>query len=287
MENKVTIVMPAFNESQAIGICLDGLMPLAEQNGWQVLVINDGSTDDTGKIATEKGAVVINHWVNSGYGASLKTGIKAADGDIVVIMDADGQHNKDDIARLLEHIDDYDMVVGKRTKASHKSWLRKPGKWILMKVANLLCRTKIPDLNSGLRAYRKDLLLKLIHLMPDGFSFSTTSTVAYNSMKFRVKYIPITVAKRIGTSSVRQFKHGFETLLLMLRLIVLFNPLKIFLPVSLAFIATSIAYQFFIIFREGLHVHGGAVVSFVAGMQMFLFGLMIDQISAIRREKYL
>ena len=131
------------------------------------------------------------------------------------------------------------------------------------------------------------LLLKLIHLMPEGFSFSTTSTVAYFSMKLGVKYIPIKTKSRVGTSTVKQVRHGMATILLMLRLIVLFNPLKVFLPVSIAIFLTGVAYQLYIIINEGLHVHGGAVVTLTAGVQTFLFGLMIDQISCIRREKYL
>ena len=123
--------------------------------------------------------------------------------------------------------------------------------------------------------------------MPDGFSFSTTSTVAYCSMNFRVKYIPIKVRARIGKSTVNQVRHGTETILLMLRLIVLFNPLKVFMPVSLILIIMGLAYQIYIILATGWHVVGGAIVSLIAGVQCFLFGLMIDQISSVRREKYL
>jgi glycosyltransferase involved in cell wall biosynthesis len=202
-------------------------------------------------------------------------------------MDSDGQHDHDDILRLLEYIDDYDMVIGERVKGSHHLWTRRPGKWLLGKIANFLTGRKIPDINSGLRAYRKNLLLKLIHLMPNGFSFSTTSTVAYYSMNFRVKYIPIKTKQRTGKSTVNQIEHGFDTILLMLRLIVLFNPLKVFIPVSLFLIFMGLAYQIYIICLTGLHVEGGAIVSLIAGIQIFLFGLMIDQISSVRREKYL
>ncbi len=284
---KISIVLPAFNEDDAIGGVLENLVPTANENGWEVVVVDDGSSDQTGEIARNCGATVITHPHNRGYGASLKTGLHAAEGDVVVIMDSDGQHDQNDIPRLLEHIDNHDMVVGQRTKDGHSDWIRRPGKFVLGKVANLLAGKKIPDINSGLRVYKKYLLLKLIHLMPDGFSFSTTSTVAYCSMNFRIKYVPIKVSKRIGTSTVNQVRHGFETILLMLRLIVLFNPLKVFMPIAIASIFTGLAYQVFIIFKDGWHVHGGAVVAFTAGIQAFLFGLMIDQISAIRREKYL
>ena len=287
MKYKISIVLPAFNEGDAIGGVLESLVPMANENGWEVIVVDDGSSDRTGEIAKNCGATVLAHPYNLGYGASLKTGIHGAEGEVVVIMDSDGQHDQNDIGRLLEHIDNHDMVVGQRSGDSHSDWIRRPGKFFLGKVANLLAGKKIPDINSGLRAYKKDLLLKLIHLMPDGFSFSTTSTVAYLSMNFRVKYVPIKVSKRIGTSTVSQVRHGFGAILLMLRLIVLFNPLKVFMPIAVASIFTGIAYQVFIIFKDGWHVRGGAVVALTAGVQAFLFGLMIDQISAIRREKYL
>jgi len=286
-EKKISIIMPAYNEADAIGKVLDKLVPMAAERGWEVIVVDDGSSDGTGKTAAAREVKVLTHPYNQGYGASLKTGVRAASGDIVVVIDSDGQHDENDIPRVLEYIHEYDMVVGQRTKGGHNAWIRRPGKWLLGKIANFLVGQKIPDLNSGLRAYQKSLLLKLIHLMPDGFSFSTTSTVAYYSMNFRIKYIPIKIRPRIGTSTVKQIRHGAETILLMLRLIVLFNPLKIFMPVSLTIVGTGLAYQIFIILREGWHVRGGAIVALIAGVQSFLFGLMIDQISSIRREKYL
>jgi len=286
-EKKVSVIIPAYNEEDAIGRVLDGLLPMADTNGWEVIVVDDGSTDATTKVADQNGVKVITHPYNRGYGSSLKTGIGAATAEIVVFMDSDGQHEQGDIPRLLEHIDDHDVVIGQRVKGSHRLWTRRPGKWLLGKIANFLTGRKIPDINSGLRAYQKDLLLKLIHLMPDGFSFSTTSTVAYYSMNFRVKYIPIKTKQRTGKSSVNQIKHGCETILLMLRLIVLFNPLKVFMPVSMTLIIMGLAYQIYIICLTGLHVEGGAIVSLIAGIQTFLFGLMIDQISSVRREKYL
>jgi len=286
-QQSVSVILPAYNEAEVIGDVLDKLVRLAKEHNWEVIVVDDGSDDGTSQAAQRDGVKVIRHQENRGYGASIKTGIHAASGQIVAIMDSDGQHDEQDIPRLLEHIDQHDMVVGERVKGSYNDWMRKPGKWVLGKVANLLAGRKIPDLNSGLRAYRKNLLLKLIHLMPDGFSFSTTSTVAYLSMNLRVKYIPIKTRPRVGTSTVKQVRHGMGTILLMLRLIVLFNPLKVFLPASIVIFLTGIAYQVFIILREGWHVRGGAIVTLIAAIQTFLFGLMIDQISCIRREKYL
>ncbi len=286
-EKKVSVIIPAYNEEDAIGRVLGGLLPMADTNGWEVIVVDDGSTDATAKVADQNSVKVITHPYNRGYGSSLKTGIASASGNIVVIMDSDGQHDPGDIPRLLEHINDHDVVIGERAKGSYHLWTRRPGKWLLGKIANFLTGRKIPDINSGLRAYQKDLLLKLIHLMPNGFSFSTTSTVAYLSMNFRVKYIPIKTKQRTGKSTVNQIKHGCETILLMLRLIVLFNPLKVFMPVSLFLIFMGLAYQIYIICLTGLHVEGGAIVSLIAGIQIFLFGLMIDQISSVRREKYL
>ena len=157
-EKKVSVIIPAYNEENIISEVLDNLMPLAEANGWELIVVDDGSTDETAKIASGRNVNVISHPDNRGYGRSLKTGLAVASGDIVVIMDSDGQHDHNDIPRLLDHIDNYDMVVGQRIKGSHSQWTRRPGKWLLGKVANFLTDRKIPDLNSGLRAYQKDLL---------------------------------------------------------------------------------------------------------------------------------
>ena len=172
---KVCVIMPAYNEADAIGEVLDKLMPMAKESGWEVAIVDDGSDDGTGKIAEERGARVITHAANRGYGASLSTGVEATDAEVVVFIDSDGQHDENDIGRLLEHIGEYDMVVGARTKGSHIDFHRRPGKKILRLFGDYLAKEKIPDINSGLRAYKREVLVRYLHLMPRGFSFSTTS----------------------------------------------------------------------------------------------------------------
>ena len=281
----VSVIIPAYNEAKGIGGVLDKLVPLAIQNHWEVIVVDDGSLDETAKIVSAYDAIkLISHDANSGYGASLRTGILASDSEFVVFIDSDGQHKTEDIKRLLTHIKDHDMIVGARTSESHVEFERRFGKIILKKFANYLAKKKIPDINSGLRAFRREAILAYLHLMPKGFSFSTTSTFAMLKGDHRIKWIPITTEKRVGKSTVKQIKHGSQTIMLMLRLTVLFDPLRVFLPVSgllllLAMIMTAlniIMYRFAI----------PAVMLAVTSVMIFMLGLVTDQISAIRREMH-
>ncbi len=285
-EEKICIIMPAYNEADAIGGVLDKLMPMAIENGWEVIVIDDGSSDDTDKIAEEYGAKVLTHSHNRGYGASLSTGVKATNADVVVFIDSDGQQDQNDIPRLLEHIGEYDMVAGARTKDSHIDLHRRPGKRVLKWFADYLAKEKIPDINSGFRAFKRGVLLRYLHLMPGGFSFSTTSTFAMLKGGHSIKWIPIKTARRIGTSTVKQLKHGPEVMMLMLRLTVLFDPLRVFLPVSgiLTFLAVVMTTLNFILYRRA--VPASAIFLGISAVIIFMLGLLTDQVSAIRREQH-
>ena len=285
-EEKISIIMPAYNEASAIGEVLDRLIPTANENRWEVIVVDDGSNDGTGKIAEEHGAKVLTHPSNRGYGASLSTGVRATDADVVVFIDSDGQQDQNDIPRLLEHIGQYDMVAGARTKDSHIDLHRRPGKKILKWFADYLAKEKIPDINSGLRAFRRDVLLRYLHLMPKGFSFSTTSTFAMLKGDHQIEWIPIKTTRRIGTSTVKQLKHGPETMMLMLRLTVLFDPLRVFLPVSgiLILLAAFMTSINFILYRRA--VPASAVFLSISAVIVFMLGLLTDQVSAIRREQH-
>jgi len=285
-EEKICIIMPAYNEADAIGEVLDKLIPMANEHSWEVIVIDDGSSDDTGKIAEERGAKVLTHSQNRGYGASLSSGVRATDADIVVFIDSDGQQDQNDIPRLLEHIDQCDMVVGARTKGSHIDLHRRPGKKILKWFADYLAKEKIPDINSGFRAFKRDVLLRYLHLMPQGFSFSTTSTFAMLKGNHQIKWIPIKTTKRVGTSTVKQLKHGPETMMLMLRLTVLFDPLRVFLPVSgiLILLAVVMTTLNLILYRRA--IPASAVFLGISAVIIFMLGLLTDQVSAIRRERH-
>jgi len=285
-ERKVSVIMPAYNEANAIGEVLDKLVPTATEHGWEVIVVDDGSSDDTGKIAGEHGAKVLTHSHNRGYGASLTTGVRATDADIIVFIDSDGQQDQNDIPRLLEHIDQHDMVVGTRTRDSYVDTYRRVGKKLLKWFANYLAKEKIPDINSGFRAFKRDVLLRYLHLMPQGFSFSATSTFAMLKGGHQIKWIPIKTTKRIGTSTVKQLKHGPETMMLMLRLTVLFDPLRVFLPVSgiLILLAVVMTTLNFILYRRA--VPASAIFLGISAVIIFMLGLLTDQVSAIRREQH-
>jgi glycosyltransferase involved in cell wall biosynthesis len=280
---QVSIIIPVFNEELAIESTLCELINIAKGQNWEIIAVNDGSTDNTPTILKKFNDVkVVNHTRNKGYGAALKTGIAAANADTVVLFDADGQHNPADIPKLLEKIPRYDMVTGQRTKDSSQDWLRKPGKFILGKVANLLAETKIPDLNCGLRAIKRNIIMGMLDILPDGFSFSTTSTIAFFKLGLDVAYVSIVTRKRIGQSTVKQVRHGSQVLMLILRLITLFSPLRIFVNTALALFLVGLAYQIEEIARKGLHIVNGALLLIIAAIVVFLFGLMADQISGLR-----
>lgn len=284
----LTVVIPVYNEESAIEKTINTLKPFAEKNNWKIIAVDDGSTDKThGILARIPGITTISHLENKGYGAALRTGIINTKTRLVAFYDADGQHNPGDLEQLVQTFGRYDMMVGKRGKDSHRDWLRRPGKWILSKVANFLTARKIPDLNSGLRVIRRNIILNLLHLMPDGFSFSTTSTVAFLNLGFNVGYHPIKVSKRVGKSTVKPLKHGTTTILLIIRLILLFNPLKVFGLTSLFLFTVGTIYEILygILWRP---VHArlipGALFILLTAVIIFFLGLVVDQISALRKS---
>lgn len=290
--NGLTIIIPVFNEESALPGTLENLIPFAKKNEWEILIVNDGSNDNTKEVLKRynDSIKVIHHPYNKGYGAALKTGIRNSTPDIVCFYDSDGQHNPEDILKLLQDFDNYDMIVGQRSKDSHQEWIRRPGKWILSKAANFLTGKKIPDLNSGLRIVKRNVILKLLHLFPDGFSFSTTSTIAFMNMGLSIGYIPIKTNKRIGKSSVRQLKHGSNVLLLILRLIVLFNPLKVFVPISALIFIAGLIYEviqgIFLMTAGQERLVPGAFFLMLTGILIFFFGLLVDQVSEMRKHQF-
>jgi glycosyltransferase involved in cell wall biosynthesis len=281
----VSIIVPAFNEEEGLGKVLAGLEEW-QRRGAEVVVVDDGSTDRTPEVAGNAGVRVIRHRVNKGYGAALKSGIRAASGEIIVTLDSDGQHDPCEIQRLLAELAECDMVVGMRGKASHTPSLRRPGKWLLVRLANYLAQTEIPDLNSGYRAIRADTVNRFLHILPNGFSFSTTLTLALFKEGYNVAYVPITAAPRTGRSTVRPLHDGFNTILLIIRTIALFDPLQVFLPASALLFLIGILYWIL----DSLYLHrpnipSGAVILLVSAVVVFMFGILADQVSAIRREK--
>lgn len=238
----VSIIIPAYNEEGAIADQIKEVHSVMEQTDWiyEVVVVNDGSTDNTAKQVEKQKARLHNLPQNRGYGAALKAGIKEARSEYIVIIDADGTYPCSAIPELLSKAHEYDMVVGARTgKDVNIPFMRKPAKKFLNYLANYLSGTHIPDLNSGLRVLKKSLVERFINILPSGFSFTTTITLAMSCNDYQVHYHPIDYYRRVGKSKIRPI-HAYYFLLLIIRTIVYFNPLKIFLPIGAIFFFTGI-----------------------------------------------
>ena len=283
-QQKATVVIPAFNEAATIDRVIRSIQQACDPVLDEIIVVDDGSGDDTAKIAKEAGARVIQHKINRGYGASLKTGIYASETDLVITLDADGQHRAEDVLRLFDFLDTSDMVVGQRTQLLHSPLWRMPGKWVLGWLARFLTQADIPDLNSGMRLMRKSVIEKYLHLCPSGFSFSTTITMTMHSRGYQVVYVPIEVEKRKSGSTV-SLSTGLNTIILILRLATLFNPLRIFIPVS--FSIGAVGFLWGIPYAlSGYGVSVGSMLAISIAIVLFALGLISDQISALRLEKY-
>jgi glycosyltransferase involved in cell wall biosynthesis len=279
----VTIIIPAYNEEKSIHSVIENLNSIS--NEYEIIVVDDGSTDNTFEILQNAGIKTVRHPYNKGYGAALKTGVRNANADIVMFMDADGQHQPKDIERILEPMDRYDMVVGERTKSSKVTILRKPGKKILSILANYLSGMDIPDLNSGFRAIKKNVVQEFMHILPNSFSFTTTITLACILSGYSIEYVPIHAPERIGKSKIRPFKDGMNFIILILRTVSLFNPLKVFLPVAVVlFIPGMIDLLYELIFN--FNISSASILLIVTSALIFLFGILADQISNIRRMNY-
>lgn len=283
----VSIIVPAYQESEAIGEVVSAILKVAANLGCEheVIVVDDGSSDGTGDAARKAGANVLTHPYNKGYGASLKTGIRFASNRTVIFLDADGQHDPNDMQRLLSERKKFDMVVGARKGTAGSPLWRKPGKVFLKWLVNTLTGKNIPDFNSGYRALDREVALRFLPIMPDGFSFSTTSTIAAFKGGHPVKYIPIQVAERIGASTVR-VADGFQTVLLIIRLVTLFAPLRVFLPVSIATFLLGIGFVVHGYLHFGQASLKGIMV-ILASVLFFLFGILVDQVTAIRRGEHI
>lgn len=278
---KFSIVVPAFNEFQSVRTTATELV--ARYPEAEVIIVDDGSTDGTAAALEGSGARVLTHSRNRGYGASLKTGLRAASHDVIVFCDADGQHDPADIDRLLQAMEGASMVVGARRKRLHSRLWRMPGKWFLGWMASYLTRTAIPDLNSGLRAIRRDVALRFIDICPNGFSMSSTLTIAALS-EYEVRFVPIDVRPRAPRSrSTVRVRTGVDTIFLILRLATLFEPLRVFLPLATFFIIGGLAWGIpYVLLHEGVSV--GAMLLIVTGVLTFFFGLLADQNNLLRRR---
>lgn len=281
---EVSVLIPLYNEEVGIKLLLDKMIGMKMHERCEIVVINDGSTDNSLEVLKNYPVKVYSHSVNKGYGAALKTGIRKAHGKKIVILDSDGQHDPAQISQIADMLDEYEMVIGTREKDSFQVKTRQVGKRVIRWVGEYLVEQKLPDYNSGYRGFNTDLIKGMLHMMPNGFSFSTTSTLAFLKEGYSIGTIPIKVEERVGRSSnVKFFKDGAKTIMLILRIIMLFNPLKIFLPASFIITASGLIYGVYG-YLVAERFSNGAIVLAVLGMFLFFIGLVADQISIMNRR---
>ena len=290
----VSVVLPVFNEEGAVGAEIQKIQRVLESRGFvhEIIVVDDGSADESGARAAEAGAGVIRHIENRGYGAAIKTGMAAARYDTIVITDADGTYPADQIPELLAEMDTADMVVGARTGAEvHIPLVRRPAKWVLNWVATRVAGRKIPDLNSGLRAFRRECANQYLSILSNRFSFTSTISLALLGDDYRVVYRPISYFPRIGKSKITPW-HFMDFMMLVLRLAVLFQPLRVFVPLATAFTTVGVLKAIYDVFAflernraqslESFLVQPllstTAVLFLVVGLQLLVVGLVADAV---------
>jgi glycosyltransferase involved in cell wall biosynthesis len=281
LASQVSVVIPAFNEQDGIEGVVAGVQ---SQAAWrEVLVVDDGSTDATAARAEAAGARVLRHPYNKGNGAAVKTGIRAATGEIILLMDADGQHDPEEIEAVLAPMATHDMVIGAR--ASHdQDWLRALGNALFKRFASWLTSRSIPDLTSGFRAARRARLLEIIHLLPNGFSYPTTSCLAFLKAGHNVSFIPVKARRRVGKSKIRVLRDGVRFLLLIVKVVTLYSPLKVFFPVSALALVLGLGYG---AWNVVLHhkIPMGAALLVQLAVVVFFFGLLSEQIASQQERK--
>jgi glycosyltransferase involved in cell wall biosynthesis len=276
----VSIVIPAYNEEKAIGEDIGKIKEAMKRTNYdyEIVVVDDGSTDRTAEIAKEKGARVIRHSENRGVGASRKTGIKEAKGEIIVMTDADGSYPNHQIPELLEFIPEYDQVVGarKEEKGTYR-FLRSFAKLFIRKLAEFLSGKKIPDLNSGLRVFKKDIMSKYLYLIPDGFSCVSSMTLIFLTNGYRVKFVPIDYYKRVGESKFHPIKDTYNYLITVIRIITYFNPLKVFTTISIFLLAIGIIKSIYDFFSQGT-LQESDIILIISAVIIISIGMLADLI---------
>ena len=274
-----SVIVPAFDEGPAVA---DVIHALRASAGWkEILVVDDGSSDETGRWACEAGARVIRHPYNKGNGAAVKTGIRHATGEWVLILDADGQHRPEDALRLVGWLGDYDLVVGARSAASQATAARRLGNDLLNAIAGYLAERKIPDLTSGFRAARREHLMEFLHLLPNGFSTPTTTTLAFLRAGYNVRFEPVEARQRTGQSKIRLARDGARFFLILLKVITIFSPLKIFVPISVAAFGLGVVYGSWTAYQNS-RIPNGAVLLLMFAVVVFLVGLVSEQVATLR-----
>ena len=286
-EPTVSIIIPAYNEGAVIGQIVAQVHDSLHSQGeaYEVIVVDDGSTDETAVVAEEAGARVVKHPYNIGNGAAVKTGIRKARGEIVVMLDGDGQHDPRDIPRLIQELGPYDMVVGARTSGSETSFHRDIANRIYNWLATYICGRKIEDLTSGFRAIKADIARSFVYLLPNTFSYPSTLTLAVVRSGYSLAYVPIKTTRRVGKSKIKLLQDGSRFLLIILRITTLFSPMKIFLPASVLMFLLGFGYGLFkVIFLSSRYGPTSAMVMTVSVL-VFLIGLVSEQVAQLRFDR--
>jgi glycosyltransferase involved in cell wall biosynthesis len=282
-QNTISIVIPAKNETASI----EGVVSKARQffPDAEIIVVDDGSSDETASVAVKAGARIVRHPESLGNGAAVKSGARVAKGDILCFMDADGQHHANEFAPLLALLDSgYDMAIGARDAGSHANVGRLFANGLYNEFASIVSGRRIPDLTSGFRVVRAALFQKFLYLLPNGFSYPTTITMAFLRSGYPVAFSPISASKRTGKSHIRPVRDGVRFLAIIFKIATLYSPLKIFLPVSGIFFATGVGYYAYTYLTMGRFTNMSLLV-ISAAVIIFLIGLISEQITALTFSK--
>jgi len=283
----VSVIMPAYNEEAIIGQVIEQIAAILDQYEYpyEILVVNDCSTDSTATVAAQAGANVIDHPYNIGNGAAIKTGIRAAKGKTLVMLDADGQHPPEEIPQLLEKIGPFDMVVGARTKASDSELHRDIANQVYNWLATYVSGRKIQDLTSGFRAIKAATARGFVYLLPNAYSYPTTITLATIRSGRSLAYVPIEAKKRVGKSKIRLFRDGVRFLMIILKIATFYSPLKVFVPVSVAMFLTGFGYGLFKIFVLGTRYGPTSAMLMTVSVVIFMVGLVSEQVAQLRFDR--